>query len=141
MGLAMLLALAGCMSAPVSKTDDVVALRWGNEGSMFGAVSTVLTSDDRYVVIVRRGAEAARRTPLQGLDGTFVELVEQAAAALASMPAQSDVSACPDYGTDFVELLGRDGRIVARGEGLCPGSSVEPLLRDLSNRLRPVGTP
>ncbi|MEL6957555.1 MAG: hypothetical protein AAGL89_01225 [Pseudomonadota bacterium] len=133
--------LSGCLTAPLSDVEDYSALSWGNEGSLFGAIRTTLTPDDLYVVEVRGADGQRRQTVLQGPDGAFADLVVRADAGLRQIDDAPADSICLDYGTDFVELIGVDGRVVARSEAQCPGSDVEPLLRALSDRLRPADGP
>lgn len=126
--------LAGCAAMTSPSFTEASSLAWGNSGSIFGGQQTTLHSDDRYVVRNQRADGQVIVTEFQAPEGSFESLVLITAQNLSRLPETSDVIACPDYGTDFIEIRDDEGVVLDHAEALCGGGALDGVIRDTKNR-------
>ena len=135
LALAVGVLLGGCATARPLAVGDIGALSFGNRGSIFGAGYTTIYPDDSFVVTNTRRDGPVRETRLQAPRGTFTAMSRAAAQSLMRLPARSAVAACPDHGTDFIEVASDDGAILDQATALCRDLAMSAALMQINRIL------
>jgi len=135
LGAVAIITMAGCTPTE-SGTTSQEAVSFGNEGSIHGGYTVVITPEDRAVIRRRTGADPIVETVLTLEVGSFEQVRTAASGIIDGAPAKLDVvSPCLDAGSDFITLTDASG-ISSGWDAGCTEDALQAGIKMLSDLLR-----